>query len=378
MSLFLVTFFLLYGGMHFYILMKARGAFSLGPLVLVPLVIFMIAMVLAPVFARISERAGLEWCALPIAHVGYLWFGFLFLFVCSTLFLDVVRLLFYLAGLATGGGLSRIAAARTIPFCLAASCALLVTCYGMVEAEQIRTGRLAIKTDKLTKKTGAVRIVQISDVHLGLMVRESRLRRIMDQVRQADPDILVSTGDLLDGQTDSISRLIPLMEELKPRLGKFAITGNHEFYAGLANFIDFAEKTGFTVLRGEGRSVGGVLNVAGVDDRAGIPLHLYRDVPEKELLSGLDRRLFTLLLKHQPLVDRKAVGLFDLQLSGHTHDGQIFPFKYVVRLFFPYTAGHFDLGRGSHLYVNRGTGTWGPPIRFLAPPEITVIDLEPA
>jgi uncharacterized protein len=98
-------------------------------------------------------------------------------------------------------------------------------------------------------------------------------------------------------------------------------------------------------------------------------------VSEKELLENLPRDRFTLFLKHQPRMEKSSSGLFNLQLSGHTHKGQIFPFTILVRLIFPTIAGDYDLGNGSLLHVSRGTGTWGPPIRFLAPPEVTVIEL---
>jgi uncharacterized protein len=378
MSLFLVTFFLIYGGMHCYLLLKVRGALSPTPLVLVSLVIFMLIMVCAPLIVRVSERAGVEWFAIPMAYVGYIWLGFLFLFCVSSLLCDVWRALVCLAGLASGKSLSHIGSAHRLYFLLSASLATLIACYGIVEAGSIRTERIVIKTHKLPKEQGIIRIVQISDVHLGVMVRESRLRRIIDEVKRADPHILVSTGDLLDGQTDSLSGTIALFKEVEPRFGKFAVTGNHEFYAGLGEFLSLAGKAGFRVLRGEGVSIQGVINIAGVDDIAGIPPHLYKGADEKRLLSGLAPGLFTLFLKHRPVVEEGALGLFDLQLSGHTHKGQIFPFGYMVKKLFPRLAGEFDLGHGSRLYVSRGTGTWGPPIRFLAPPEVTVIELVPA
>jgi predicted MPP superfamily phosphohydrolase len=99
------------------------------------------------------------------------------------------------------------------------------------------------------------------------------------------------------------------------------------------------------------------------------------DVSETELLSKLPREKFTILLKHRPLVDREALGLFDLQLSGHTHKGQIFPFNLVTMLYYPTHAGFLRLEGDASLYISRGSGTWGPPIRFLSPPEVTIIDL---
>jgi predicted MPP superfamily phosphohydrolase len=117
------------------------------------------------------------------------------------------------------------------------------------------------------------------------------------------------------------------------------------------------------------------MNVAGVDDPAARRFGLFTDIPEMNILSTLDPEQFTLLLKHKPVIDEDSLGMFDLQLSGHTHRGQIFPFKFIVQIFFPKLSGYFDLKENSHLYVSRGTGTWGPPIRFLSPPEVTVIDL---
>jgi uncharacterized protein len=375
MSLFLLTFFLLYGGMHFYALMKARGAFGFGPGVLVFLIIFMLIMVFAPVIIRVSEKAGFEGFAIPMSYVGYIWLGLLFLFFCSSILFDIWRFVVYLIGVAAGRDLSSITGALRVYFCVAALSAISVACYGFFEAEHIKTERIVIKTDKLPKRIGMLKMAQISDVHLGLIVRGERLRKIIDEVKKAKPDILVSTGDLLDGQIDSLSHLTQLFKAVEPRFGKFAITGNHEYYAGLSNFVAFAGEAGFELLRGNAARIEGVINVAGVDDIAGKPFGQYIEVEEKKLLGGLDHRTFTVLLKHRPVVDRDALGLFDLQLSGHTHKGQIYPFIYLTRVFFPFAAGYFDLGRGSRLYVSRGTGTWGPPVRFVSPPEVTLIEL---
>jgi len=162
---------------------------------------------------------------------------------------------------------------------------------------------------------------------------------------------------------------------LRPRFGKFAVTGNHEFFVGADRALDFTARAGFTVLRGEAASLAGVLMIAGVDDPAwrwmGVPVH----TDEKALLSALPRERFTLLLKHQPVVDRNSLGLFDLQLSGHTHGGQIFPSGLLVRMADRMRNGLTSLIPHGHLYVSRSAGTWGPPMRLGAPPELTLIDL---
>jgi predicted MPP superfamily phosphohydrolase len=212
---------------------------------------------------------------------------------------------------------------------------------------------------------------------LGLIVRQERLRRILAKVRVAAPDILVSTGDLVDGQMDSLAGLAELFQEVTPRYGKFAVTGNHEIYAGLRQAISFTERAGFRMLQGKAVRVANCITLAGIDDPAvgrtgeGTP-------PEHNMLSNLSREDFVIFLKHRPAVENASLGLFDLQLSGHVHKGQIWPFNLVTHLFYPVAAGYSIYPQKSSLYVNRGSGTWGPPIRFLAPPEVTVIELVPS
>ncbi|MEF9427316.1 MAG: hypothetical protein L0956_09160 [Candidatus Mariimomonas ferrooxydans] len=174
---------------------------------------------------------------------------------------------------------------------------------------------------------------------------------------------------------DGLKGLAELFNKINLKYGKFAVTGNHEFYAGIDNSLDFTKRAGFKVIRGEGLTVSGLINIAGVDDPAGKNYNLFKDVSEKKLLSGLPREKFTLLLKHRPTTDKSSSGLFDLQLSGHTHKGQIFPFSFITRLYYPVHTGSSKLTDNSFLYVSRGSGTWGPPIRFLSPPEVTVIEL---
>jgi hypothetical protein len=202
------------------------------------------------------------------------------------------------------------------------------------------------------------------------MVRASRLDRILEQIRAAAPDLLISTGDLVDGQLDHMSELFELLREIQPRFGKYAITGNHEFYAGLEEALEFTRRAGFTVLRDEIAGDGGPICVAGVDYR-------FRGAPDGELplLKAADCDRFVLFLKHTPVARPETLGLFDLQLSGHTHRGQIFPFGLVTGIIYPMQAGLYSLDRGSRLYTSRGSGTWGPPMRVGAPPEVTIIEL---
>lgn len=375
MRLFLLSFFLIYGLMHGYAFLKARAAlqFGSGPGILLGL--FMLFMILAPVFIRLLELRGYDETAQALSWGAYLWLGFLFLFMVCALVFDFWRILGGAATALAKVDLSAFLPGAKVAFFVPLALSLAASAYGVFEARDIRTERIVLETDRLPAGMERFRICQISDVHLGLIVRDERLARMLDIVKRENPDLFVSTGDLVDAQIDGISRLAAALRDVRAAYGNFAVTGNHEYIAGIDNALAFTKEAGFEVLRAQSRDIGGFLTVAGVDDPAGRGFGMRGgENGEGALLASLPRDRFTLLLKHRPTVEETTRGLFDLQLSGHTHRGQIFPFNWIVRLYFPLGSGLHEIGN-ARVYVSRGSGTWGPPIRFLAPPEVTVIEL---
>ncbi len=374
MSLFFLTFFAVYGGVHVYAFLKARNALGLEWRSGIFVAAFMLLMTAAPMLIRLLERMEWELSARLLAYLGYLWMAVLFLFFCGSLAVDLITLLTKVGGLIAKKDLSALSLpARPVFFALLGLSALLCV-YGFFDARNIRLERMTLETDKLPPGVDRLAIAQISDVHLGLIVRCDQLDRILAVVRRAQPDLLVSTGDLVDAQINHLPGLAERLREIQPRYGKFAITGNHEYYAGLGKALSFTRDAGFTLLRGEAKDIG-VIAIGGVDDPTGAQLGIDQPVNERELFSRFGPAKFRLLLKHRPTIDRSSEGAFDLQLSGHTHKGQIWPFTYLSMISYPLNAGQYDLPGGAILRVSRGTGTWGPPIRVLSPPEVTVIEL---
>jgi hypothetical protein len=374
MRLFLLVFFFIYGALHLHAFLRAKAAFDFGARTGIILVFFFIVMVLAPVIIRQSENAGFDLFARYMAWIGYTWLGFIFLFFSASLLVDFYRLVVYLGSALLHKELAFFALTAKTVFIIPFFMAICISVYGYNEALNIRTEHVVINTTKLPKGVDRIRIAQISDVHLGLIVRKERLGLILEKVKAAAPDMLVSTGDLVDGQINSLEGLADMIKEINPRYGKFAVLGNHEYYAGLKQAIAFKKAAGFTLLRGEGISIDGIINLIGVDDPAAKYFNGYDESMEKHLLASFPRERFTILLKHRPLINKDSLGLFDLQLSGHVHKGQIFPFSLLTKIYYPKDAGLLRVN-GGILYVSRGSGTWGPPIRFLAPPEVTVIDI---
>ena len=374
-AVFLSVFITLYGSLHFLAFWMARRAFHFHKGVGVPLGLFMGGMVVCPILVRVVERQGMESLARGLAYIGYTWMGFLFLFVAAALFVDIYRGVVFLVSLATGRRSIRGKLSPKAVFFLCLGAAFFLGVYAQIEAISIQTEHIVIKSPKIPKKPDRFRIVQISDVHLGLIMGKKQLSRILKVVRAAKPDILVSTGDLLDGQVDGIEGLAEEFQEIKPPYGKYAVNGNHEYYVGIERARKFCKAAGFTLLNSETFDIPGILVIAGVDDLTANRFGHYGGLTEKQLLSKVAKERFVVVLKHRPLLDEASKGLFDLQLSGHTHRGQIFPFSLIIKMLYPIDAGLLNLANGAFLYVNRGSGTWGPPLRLLAPPEVTIIDL---
>ncbi|MDD2337144.1 MAG: metallophosphoesterase [Geobacteraceae bacterium] len=373
MSLFFLTFLSLYGGMHYYAYRKVSAAFPLSFPAACSLVVCMLMMILAPLLVRFLEREGFGTVAVPLAFAAYLWMGFLFLFFIIMLVIDLCRVL-----ARYGGHLFHqdvlVFFTDQQAFLVACTVSLGVSLYWYHEAKAVRLEKVVVPTTKLPPSIKSFRIVQVSDLHLGLIVHEQKLKKVISEIEMVQPDLLVSTGDLVDGQTDGMTDLSAALGKVHIPYGKIAVTGNHEFYAGIKKSLSFMKRAGFTVLQGEMHDLGGVMTVVGVDDPAGTRVG-YGNINEEAILGKVPQGRFVLLLKHRPVLAKQSLGLFDLQLSGHIHKGQIFPFEIITHLFYPVKTGLSRIMDASYLYVSRGTGTWGPPIRFLAPPEVTVIDL---
>lgn len=368
MSRFLIFYFVAYGGSHLYFLLKLRRAFLLQRKSLCLIVSALTLLFLSPLIARKLESSGFDRLPEILSGVGYVWMGLLFLFVTAATAIDIWNLVLARTSF-------KVSPAPL--FAISASYTLIIGVYGYNEAANLRTEQVTIRNSLIQQTANRVRIVQISDLHIGQIVREERVKRVIETVRRASPDMIVSTGDLVDGHQKHFAGLELLFRDLKPRLGKYAILGNHEYYVGIKESEEFIKNAGFRLLVNESFSPGEGICITGMDDSRNNGARIANALAEEELLGSAPKGEFKLLLKHRPVIERGSEGKFDLQLSGHVHKGQIFPFNVLTWLNFPVRAGLTEMQNGSYLYVSRGTGVWGPPIRFLAPPEITVIDLYP-
>jgi predicted MPP superfamily phosphohydrolase len=364
MLTFLSVALLIYGAMHLYALSKMWMAFPHSYGLGLALILASVVLTFSPLLVWFLQRHSWHRTTAATAWVSYAWMGYLFLFLCIGLLLDLGHALATLLNF--NWPLSKAMALGIVSLL-----ALAMLGYGFVEARQIQVERINITTPKLAN--GHVTIAQISDLHLGTMMGDEFLDRVIAKLRETQPDIIVATGDIVDGQGNDLDALARHFQAYAPPLGAYAVTGNHEYYAGLENSLRFLRRAGFTVLRGESARAGGIVLV-GVDDPAAMSSGQHARPDTRKPLASANTNDFIVLLKHQPVVDGDTP--FDLQLSGHTHGGQIFPFGYLTRLVYRVHTGLTKLADGRRLYVSRGAGTWGPPIRLFAAPEITLITIE--
>ncbi|MGX9726888.1 MAG: metallophosphoesterase [Candidatus Electronema sp. VV] len=341
------------------------------------------ALFLLPLLSRLLERHLPYAYTFHISWLGYLWLGMLLLFFVFFLCADALKILALAARClllrqwakpdpARWQRLSRLTAAAGLLI------VLTVTAFGVKKgAEPPTVHRVEISLNQLPAAFKGFKIVQISDVHIGEMADAADLAEIVAIVNRLQPDMVAITGDLVDGHTAQLRGELAPLGGLRAKEGVFFVTGNHEYYSGAEDWLPEIERLGVRILRNdrtELRRGGDSLVIAGVNDhKAG----RFGDAPDYErALGGIAPGRTVILLAHQPIAAQKAAAWQpDLVLSGHMHGGQIWPFKYFVLLQQPYIRGLYREG-GMQLYVNQGTGSWGPPMRVGTEKEITELILK--
>lgn len=373
---------LVMGGAHYYVwarLVRDPALKSpwrrLGTITVGLLFVLLMGRFLA---ARSMSRA----VAAPYSWLVYTWLGVLFFLVISLGLSDIVKVAAIRTRVSGKPDDPERRQALSRMFGGAAALAGLgASGLGVVSAlSPVAVSRVRVAIDRLAKAKAGYRIVQISDVHVGPTIGRAFIEDVVARINALKPDLIAITGDLVDGSVEELAEHVAPLGQLQAKDGVFFVTGNHEYYSGADAWIAHLGKLGVRVLRNEHVQIGGAdgFDLAGVDDASSHGTLTGHGPDLKKALAGRDSSRACVLLAHQPrgieLADSLGV---DLQLSGHTHGGQMIPWNFLVRLQQPFIAGLHKLAR-VQIYVSRGTGYWGPPMRVGAPAEITEIELIPA
>jgi len=382
---------LVVGGAHYYIWVRlVRDPQLSGPWMRIgtAAVIAAALMVVAgPIATRLFDSDALQVPSL----MSFSWMGAAMLLVVLLAGGEVVRLLTQAWARMQAGddGLDperRLLLARLVGGGAAGGAVVLGgTAYASARAAPAVV-RVDVPLTRLPAAMDGFKIVQISDLHVSSTIRRPWVERVVALANAEDPDLVAITGDLVDGSVPDLRPHTAPLGELKSRHGTFFCTGNHEYYSGADAWIAELDRIGIRTLRSErvpipatGGDHGAGFDLAGIDDATAHRQTKGHGADLERALAGRDPKRALVLLAHQPRhIDEAADLGVDLQLSGHTHGGQIWPWGYLVKLIHPYLAGLHKHRDRTWIYVSRGTGYWGPPMRLGAQHEVTVLTLRRA
>ena len=362
---------------NFYTWWRLRCAFLKGmaPWYSVALFVVVFFLALMPATCRlVFGRQATGWLADSCTVVMWVWCAWYFWFAASFAVMDLWNLAMKLCG---------------TPWCIkpfwegiaGIVIVILASIWGLVEANCIRYREVEIQSEKIPQSADGYRIALITDMHLSPCLRRSVAEKAVELIKSSKADLLLNAGDFLDGAGEREKSMAKMFAGINVQ-DKFSIIGNHEVYFGVKESEEMHELGGFRVLRESGTEISDWLYVHGVDDDA--LGNRYSMSPKKqgavsyEPLEVAEKcaKRFSILLKHRPEADALARKQFDLLMAGHSHGGQLFPFTLLVKIKYPLGTGLYEFPEGLKMYTSPGTGTWGPPFRVFARPEVTLFVLK--
>jgi predicted MPP superfamily phosphohydrolase len=324
--------------------------------------------------ARILAQVDYNAFTYSLTLVSSVWMGLVLYLALLALGMDLVWALLRVFFLLGGKRIRlRVTTKRVLAVCMGLT-VLSVGGVAWLEAHHLGVTRLDIPLRGLPSEMDGFTVVQLSDLHYGMLTENGKLSRVMERVNELKPDLIVITGDLVDEGVSHMEEMAQPLKLLKSRHGVLAVTGNHEYYAGVNRAVEIMKSAGIEVLRNEMKVLPSGLQFLGVDDPTGSRRMGEPAADLEKQLSRLDREKPSILLHHQPIHFELAASLGGPSIERPHPRGQLYPIIYISRMIYPRTPGLHQIGE-SKMYVSRGAGTWGPPMRLGSPPEIVEITL---
>ena len=366
---------LIYFSINFLIYTRGLQAFSLSPVwrksYITAFWLIVSCFIVGEILEHTHSSLASEW----IYRIGAFWLAFMLYFALTILLFDIIRLLNYFfhflpemtqtlrfrIGLFTVGFVS------------------LIVLIGHFNALNTRVREISLNIHKKVTGQPRMKILLVSDIHLGALIGENREERLVSIINKQKPDLVLLCGDLVDGDVASVLRknLGRHIQEIKTPMGVYAIPGNHEYIGGIQKTLPYLESININILRDKNLVLPNGVQLVGRDDRENRPTGDKTGRQSlKDLMTGLDKNFPVIVMNHQPFNLEEAVteGV-DLHLSGHTHHGQLWPFNYITKAVYELSWGFLKKGN-TNFYVSSGFGSWGPPVRLGNTPEVVVFNLK--
>lgn len=373
--LFLSIVLTVYGLVNTYIFIRGWQAIpAVTPWKIIYAVSFWL-LVSAFVAARILERVHPGGITTFVTWVGSFWLAFMLYFFLAVVLLDLARLANHLFGLFPASFYIDYPRTKLLTLFLITGGVSLAVIGGYINARTVRIRKVEVEIPKAVPSLQTLNIVMASDIHMGTLIARNKTEKLVNRINSLDPDIVLFAGDIVDEDLAPVIKynLGASLTRIRSKLGVYGITGNHEYIGGTEPAVRYLEEHGIRMLRDTAVLIGDAFWLVGREDR---DRPRFSGKPRRELedlMKTVDTKRPVILMDHQPFELQRAVRAgIDLQLSGHTHHGQVWPFNHITSAIYEISTGYGKFGE-THFYVSSGYGTWGPPIRLGNRPEIVQI-----
>ncbi|MFA5518644.1 MAG: metallophosphoesterase [Spirochaetota bacterium] len=361
-----------------YILIRGLQALPQSALMRIIYSVIILFPATAFIIGEVGEKTGLFQDNHILIFIGSLWLAFLLYAVLFTLTIDLIRAVNYFINFLPD---KEWMLNNNIPLKLMGAVTVLtgtIFFTGFVIASSPIVKTIDLEINKKSPGLDSLNIVMASDIHLGNIVGANKFSRLVNTINTLDPDIVLFPGDIFDENLKPVIKNNhgDIMKSIKAHHGVFAVTGNHEYIGGVNDAVAFLQKHGVTILRDKAVVIGNAFILVGRED---LSISRFSDKKRNDLATILENTntdMPVILMDHQPYsIDESAKEGVDLHLSGHTHNGQLWPFNYITRALYEISHGYKKI-KNTHVYVSNGYGTWGPPVRTTGRPEVVNIKVK--
>ena len=378
MAIFFSIFFTVYSALNFYIFFRGWQALEGSPQLKIPYLILFIIFSFSYLAAKLLEKILTPLFYDILLGIGSFWFAFMVYFLLAALAIDIVRLFLLLFHLVPAFVNQNYVFTKQIIALVVIVIVSIVVYVGFLNTRILYVKNLNLELRKGSGDLNELRAVLISDIHLSPINNGRHLKRIVQKINELNPDIVFIAGDFVDDRAEALkSRDIgSSLLDLKSKYGTFAITGNHEFINGINKCENFIKEYGIHLLRDTSIKIGNSFYVVGRDDRAKKQFTKEDRKPLADIMNDVDKSLPIILMDHTPFgLDEAEKNNIDIQLSGHTHHGQMFPANLITQMIYEVSWGYLKKGNTQY-YVSCGVGTWGPPVKIGSRSEIVNLKIK--
>lgn len=377
MLIFFAIVFTIHFLVNFYIFIRGWKSLSLFPAVRPYYLALFILLFLSYILARILERHIGFSIADIFNWIGSFWFAAMLYFFLFILIIDIFRMFDHWFHFFPDIFSANYAKTKFITMLCTSGVVILLITYGFVNASVVRITNLKIPVDKEAGHLKTLHVVMLSDIHLGTVIGPKKLGKIVEKINDLSPDIVLLAGDVVDENIRHVIKqnLGIQLENINSKYGVYAVTGNHEFIGGVEPALAYLEKHKVKFLRDSAVLIDSAFWIVGRNDKDMSRFNGKTRKPIAILMADVDKKFPVILLDHQPFfLEISAKNGVDVQFSGHTHNGQMFPLNLITRAIYDPDWGYRKIGN-SHFYVSCGVGTWGPPVRIGNYPEIVSAEI---